>query len=428
MAVFLTTLQLSYAERRQLTLLIIAIGVVSVFVGLTQVAQGQSSPLRFFSITNPTEAVGFFANRNHFAALLYAVLVFAAAWAIDAGFKIQTWNDIRTLSSPRTAALTAIFLVFIVVIAGEAMARSRAGLALTMVALLAAFALAFTDPRKRAGAKANKFLSVAIVVAILLSLQFALYRILDRFGTDPLEQARTTFGHVTFAAASAFMPFGSGSGTFVPVYQLFERPTDLIADTYVNHAHDDLLEIWLETGIVGPAMICVFLVWWVLTAMKLWRKPAPSVHAFDCTLARAATIVIGLLLAHSLVDYPMRTGAIMAVFAFSCACLIEPVRAADQKPRIAPALPREARQRSGVPARAVSMPPSDPSFAPVRRDETKTRPVPQFGGRWGEDVEWPDEWQNPQAKGDFRSAGANSDPSDPNSAQPNGRPEPEVKD
>jgi hypothetical protein len=123
MAVFLATIQLGYSERRQLSLLIIAIGVASVFLGLTQVAQGESSPLRFFAITNPTEAVGFFANRNHFAALLYSVLVLAAVWAIDVAFKIQTWNDIRALASSRVAALIAIFLVFIIVIAGEATAR-----------------------------------------------------------------------------------------------------------------------------------------------------------------------------------------------------------------------------------------------------------------------------------------------------------------
>lgn len=424
MAVFLAAIQLSYLERRHLSLLIITIGVVSVFVGLIQVAQGQSSPLRFFNITNPTEAVGFFANRNHFAALLYAVLVFAAAWTIDVTFKIQTWNDIRTLASSRVAALTAIFLVFIIVVAGEAMARSRAGLALTMVALLAAFALAFADPRKLAGAKANKFLFLAIAVAVLLSLQFALYRVLDRFGTDPLEPSRSTFSHVTFAAASAFMPFGSGSGTFVPVYQLFERAPDLIPGTYVNHAHDDFLEIWLETGIVGPIMIGIFLIWWGIASVKLWRKPRAGIHAFDCTLARAASVVIGLLLVHSLVDYPMRTEAIMALFAVCCAYLIEPVRAADERPWIAEAVPAEASRRRGLPVRAVGQSPSNPSLTPPRLDETKTQPVPQPGGRWGEDVEWPDVWQNAPQKQEFRSAGLWPNQSDADSAQNIGRAKP----
>ena len=84
LAIFLGTLLLSYRERRLLSLVILAVGIISVFVGLIQVAQGQGSPLRFFRITNPTEAVGFFANRNHFAALIYALLLFAVAWTVHA--------------------------------------------------------------------------------------------------------------------------------------------------------------------------------------------------------------------------------------------------------------------------------------------------------------------------------------------------------
>src|SRR5215467_12133009 len=84
LAVFLSTLLLGYRERRLLCLLLLGIGILSVFVGLSQVAQGPQSALRFFEITNPSEAVGFFANRNHFAALLYALTLFAAVWVIEA--------------------------------------------------------------------------------------------------------------------------------------------------------------------------------------------------------------------------------------------------------------------------------------------------------------------------------------------------------
>src|SRR5262245_3564986 len=76
LAVFLSTVLLGYRERRLLCIILLGIGIVSVFVGLSQVAQGPQSVLRFFQITNQGEAVGFFANRNHFAALLYALTLF----------------------------------------------------------------------------------------------------------------------------------------------------------------------------------------------------------------------------------------------------------------------------------------------------------------------------------------------------------------
>src|SRR5262245_47604102 len=82
LAIFLSTLLLSYRERRWLMLVVLAVGVLSVFIGLLQVAQGPNSSLRMFTITNPDEAVGFFANRNHFAALVYCLIVFAIAWMV----------------------------------------------------------------------------------------------------------------------------------------------------------------------------------------------------------------------------------------------------------------------------------------------------------------------------------------------------------
>src|SRR5690606_2666127 len=69
LALFLGTVQLRRRERRLISLAVLTVGILSVFLGLLQVAQGPKSALRFFTFTNPTEAVGFFANRNHFAAL-----------------------------------------------------------------------------------------------------------------------------------------------------------------------------------------------------------------------------------------------------------------------------------------------------------------------------------------------------------------------
>ena len=80
----------------------------------------------------------------------------------------------------------------------------------------------------------------------LLGLQFSLYRILDRFGDDPMADARIPFARNTIAAAKAYMPWGSGLGSFVPVYAMTEPPRDVLANTFANHAHNDILELWLE--------------------------------------------------------------------------------------------------------------------------------------------------------------------------------------
>src|SRR6202161_3476646 len=265
LAVFLGTTLLGYRERRVLSHAVVAFGVVSSFLGLLQIAQGPASRLRFFSATNLTEAVGFFANRNHFAAFLYVVLLFAAVWAIDVGFAVGPWRDRRIFEARSIVTITASFLAIVILLAAEAMARSRAGMILTMISLVGVYGLVLTDRRRRIlGATPMNFLFAAAGTAFILVVQFALYRILARFNTDPLDDLRLQFARTTMEAAWAYMPFGAGMGTFVPVYGMFEKPQDLFAHVYINHAHDDILELWLESGIFGLALSGAFATLFVL--------------------------------------------------------------------------------------------------------------------------------------------------------------------
>ena len=286
--------------------------------------------------------------------------------------------------------LTACFLGLVILIVTESITRSRAGLALTIVAIAGALALPLADRRRSSGGVTPVRLILASAsLAIVLAVQFALYRILDRFADDPLADSRVTFARNTIAAAKAYMPFGSGVGTFVAVYPTFELPQDAISNAFVNHAHDDLLEVWLEGGAISLCLMAAFAAWFVLRAAKIWWRAPEDIRAIDLLLARAATIAVPLIIAHSAVDYPLRTGAIMAVFAFSCALLIEPLAPAWHETTVEPAKARE--QTMAAVSRAA------PARVPAVADgaDTASAPTPpRPKGRWGEDVEWPDQWRD----------------------------------
>jgi O-antigen ligase len=400
LAVFLSTLLLSYRERRWLILVVLAVGVLSVFIGFVQVAQGEHSPLRFFEFSNKTEAVGFFANRNHFAALIYCLMVFSIGW-------IVYWS--ATLRAPRnqegkqkakeyeynTASIIGIvgsFTVLVILLAGELMARSRAGLGLTIIALFGVFALGFSDRSAGFGAMlVNKLLVGVIVLVGIFSLQFAFYRVLDRI-PDPLSGDRPVIASTTIEAARAYMPLGSGLGTFVPVYAMFEKPQDA-EDTYVNRAHNDLLEMWLETGVLGLALGGLFVIWLVRRSVEIWRSaPAPGASQLDWSLIRAATIVPPLLLAHSLVDFPLRTGAMMGIMVFACGLLIEsPVGAECKEAVKLQAAPRRTRHRD-THGREPALSFAQPAPKPNPQMKTSDAPSHPSSQRWGADIEWPKEW------------------------------------
>src|SRR5262249_47202184 len=156
MAIFLGAVQLGYRERRWLSLVVISVGIGSAFLGLIQVALGPAAPLRLYGVVNNTEAVGLFANRNDFAALMYVVLLFAGPWAMDVALKAASWEQVRRAVS--IVMLTAAFLVLIVLFVAEAMARSRAGLVLTIVAVAGIFAMAFAERRNASAIGLGKLL------------------------------------------------------------------------------------------------------------------------------------------------------------------------------------------------------------------------------------------------------------------------------
>lgn len=397
--VFLLTCQLGLRHRRYLSLVVLAAGSVGVLLGLLQVAQGQSSPLRFFEFTNTTEAVGFFANRNHFAALLYTLMLLTAAWTVHVARAAEHVHGAERFSARNLAPVLASFTMLVVLVAAQAMARSRAGLALTMLALLAAFALTLPDRKQGSGKLLNRIYAGALTVAVLLVIQYSLYWTLERFGADPLADWRIPFARTTLAAAKEFAPFGSGLGSFEPVYAAREKVADLLVNIYANHAHNDLAEIALETGAFGLLLLAVLVVWLLMRLVEMWRvqrrgdaaRPAAGAarrgRDIDFALMRAAGIVVVLILLHSLVDYPLRTGAMMAVFAFALGLLVPPPVASDDEDLRADV----RRQQRG----ATSKPPSNSPAARVRVPENvEQRPAHRQRQPFSPaNFDWPDAWR-----------------------------------
>ncbi|MDQ0390670.1 O-antigen ligase family protein [Labrys monachus] len=320
-ALFWGTRLLGTAHRRSLIIAILVFAAFSVFFGMAQLAGGQHSRLRLFENTNADDAVGFFANRNHFAALLYVSLLFVSAWAIDTGLTISNARRRSRLTGPRVLVLMASVTLMFLLATAQIMTRSRAGVGLTIVALLGIVVLTLLDDRNRRRRTSLVLFLVAIAAVVVFTAQFGFSRFANRFASDPLADARIVFAHTTIEAAKAYFPFGSGVGTFPSVYPMFEKPAQLLANIYANHAHDDFLEVWLESGLAGILALAALAFWIVWRSSKVWRSRDPWNMPIDILLMRATTIAVGLLGVHSIVDYPLRTTALMSLMAVCCALL-----------------------------------------------------------------------------------------------------------
>src|SRR5690606_7588035 len=73
---------------------------------------------------------------------------------------------------------------------------------------------------------------------------------------DEIEEFRWVMRQATAALAVTHLPLGSGIGSFVPVFQQ-AMPDSLLMAKYVNAAHNDYVQGWLEAGIPGLVVVAV---------------------------------------------------------------------------------------------------------------------------------------------------------------------------
>jgi len=400
LAIFLIVQQLGYQARRHLSFMIIATGVISVFLGLLQLMQGPESSLRFFDFTNLHEAVGFFANRNHYAALLYSILLFTAAWILA---KLADPAGIHTklhgFDTARIFFMLVGFTLIVVFIAGILMARSRAGLGLTILAFIGIYLMSQTGRGSENKNRSTKLIWAGMALTLMFASQFALFRIMDRLGTSISGDLRVAFAQVTTKALWDTMPFGTGIGSFVPTFKLYETTADMPGYYYANHAHNDFLEAWLETGGVGLLILALFIAGYLYRTFKIWRTHLSGGRDIDHMLAKAATIIILLLLLHSLVDYPLRTTAMLSIMTFACALLIEPpLVQREQETADFGEFPRKSlerkRQKRGVDHQTQTTAAWPKQTAIPAERAQKTLMDQPF---W-KDVEWPEEWRKSSDK------------------------------
>ena len=277
---------------------IVAVTLASVAIGALQVIGGTSASL--YRVTNYGVAVGFFANANHNATLLLVCIPFLAA--------LQA-TLLKRSGSQRSASAIRLLVgaAYAIILVGLLINSSLAGIGLGVPVALGSW-LAFGNQRpalRRGIVVATVVLSLAAVVTIVVG-PFGN----NLFGTQTsnVELSRQTSFALTLRAARDYFPVGSGTGSFQPVYHM-QEPLGSVTTTFMNHAHSDWIELLLETGLVGIAFAALFLAWWIVRVRAIWRAEEPD------PFAQAAVIATAAIMLHSVVDYPLRTAALSAVFA-----------------------------------------------------------------------------------------------------------------
>lgn len=285
---------------------------ISVALGVMQIQSGGTGPY-LYRQANLGTASGLFANANHMATLLLVSIPFLVALGT------RQWRQ-QSGTNDRLLTATLAGGAAVVVLLGIGINQSFA-LLIIGAPVVGAAALQLIPPgRVRLG-------RLAAMLGLLFVAGTAVLAVMVSAGMSASNKTSVTiradiWAHTSEAIRDSGLA-GSGIGTFTAIYPRYEEPAT-IERTYVNHAHNDYLELALEGGIPAIALMILLAIWWGTRAFTIWRSPNAA------ELGRAACIASAAILLHSLVDYPLRTAAIATIFAMALALMADPARRRHQ--------------------------------------------------------------------------------------------------
>jgi O-antigen ligase len=238
---------------------------------------------------------------------------------------------------PLLAAACALCLMPLLLITG-----SRAGLALGLTGILT-MPLFFLQKssrtvwilRSRSSANApglrswatrrGRALLVAISLLLIVGIVWAVLatayasgrtEAFDRFRSSSIvDDLRFRALPTIWSMLGHYWPLGSGAGTFEKAYFVAE-PDSLLGAVYMNHAHNDWLEVAVTTGIAGVCLLVAAILAFAVRSYRIVkaRLETPANISKSTQFVLLGLVVILLCALASLGDYPLRVPSLACVF------------------------------------------------------------------------------------------------------------------
>jgi len=284
-------------------------GFVIALIGIIQKADGQEAML--WVTPERSGSVFFAAFRYHANAASFLNLSWPAAFAV--------WMRSRT-KDPGGILSSLDFCVLFFVIAAVFVNTSKAGHLLGLVGLVATGWRFRSElkPRNisRAGAVVLGVLLTGMLAVVLLPAIFSSIEKWKGFAADGGSlRGRLEAYEVCLQAIPASGIFGTGAGTFRYFFHQFSAASGgEVSASFWYHAHQDWLQGIIEWGYLGFAAWLVLFGGAFLRHGKRVREARENGHLEISS--SVSLIALTLVLAHSMVDFPLQIPAIQLLVVF----------------------------------------------------------------------------------------------------------------
>lgn len=303
---------------RHLVLALLALGAFEAFYGLVQYLTGWQQIFTYVKTFSVEEATGTYINRNHFAGLLEMILPFALALAFYQFAKLaqaqpesSAWVRNRFGSAEFQKLIFWLFLA-VILFTALVFSRSRMGILAALFSTLVVVTLmAAAAKQKTAGTVLVVFFLAA---GFLMALWIGPEPVLGRF--EALSQEYTLSPHSRWAIWQDTLPLirqhpwlGSGFGTFPVDYTSAQS---VYPGMFVNHAHNDYLEIFAELGVSGGLVLFGSVFYLLAQTIRRYRVEKDR---WRRAMALGSVGSLVAMLSHSLTDFNLYIPANALVFA-----------------------------------------------------------------------------------------------------------------
>jgi hypothetical protein len=315
LAMFAWVLGSDITTQRRLLMMCVALPIASLILGFLQLGSPQDSLLNPYPQWAPSMG-GTFANPNHQGTAMLIGLGVCLSFAIGA-FGARD-PDTGKSRNPWPAIIAGGTLLL-----GLPLTNSRAAVVIGVLMLVAAPLGMAASALRRSGHGRFGLLALmisAVVAAIGLSAAMGWMKV------DEVEEIRWIMRQATFALGALHLPWGSGIGSFVPVFQQ-AFPESLLMPSYINAAHNDYAQVWLEGGVAACLIALACAAALIVAVANYLRR-----HEGERRLLWATLLGIFALLAHAGADYALRTPALMTSAALLAGILIAQGARAARRP------------------------------------------------------------------------------------------------
>ena len=311
------TLTLALVRRRQRLLwlcgAIVATGVLQAVYGSLMHMAGADIAVLGTPIQHASQASGSYVNRNHFAGLLEMCLAMGIGLMIaqledrpSRGWKEFARNILSLILSPK-AALRVLLVVMVVALV---MTRSRTGNTAFFASLLVTGVLALVLSKAAPRGTVLLIGSLIAIDVLVIGAWFGVERTIQRIEQTTQIQVEQRSDPAAYIVRifEDYPLVGTGGGTF---YTAFTRYRGHDIAPYFDHAHNDYLQVLVETGAIGSALAGLVVLASLLCAvLALARRRDPLARGVAFGVVMGVT-ALGI---HSAVDFNLQIPANALLF------------------------------------------------------------------------------------------------------------------